>query len=378
MKRLNIFFALSFLSLIPLASPAEAQTEGRQSSSAIVKRRAEQDAAAAQGSSSSRVTDRMQQRFDNSSGVGDADKAWMKVIYRQLDLDKAPNTPLYYPTDIVDGEENLFRIIMRLLMDNQIKAYEFLDGREVFEDKYRLSVRDMLDRCYIAYTEAKGSTEKNPRFVADEADIPAAEVLRYFVIEQWEFDRRNNRLQNNILAICPVLMRSGEYTSEPEPMPLFWVKYADLRPHLMTRSVFLSDDNNLPTGTYDDFFTLNRYQGDIYKTRNLRNLSMNQMYPDPEDRRRAQDSIQATLDNFDAKLWVPSLDQLAQAREGGNEAATDSVAAADGPKDATRSRSSRAATRKAQSKPKARAKKEPKAKPAASSSAARSVRNRKK
>lgn len=377
MKRLNIFFALSFLALIPLASPAEAQTEGRQSSSAIVKRRAEKDKEDANASASSRVTDRMQQRFDSSSGVGDADKAWMKVIYRQLDLDKAPNTPLYYPTDIVDGEENLFRIIMRLLMDNQIKAYEYLDGREVFDDKYRLSVRDMLDRCYIAYTEAKGSTDKNPRFVADEADIPAAEVLRYYIIEQWEFDRRNNRLKNNILAICPVLMRSGEYTSEPEPMPLFWVKYSDLRPHLMTRSVFLSDDNNLPTGTYDDFFTLNRYKGDIYKTRNLRNLSMAQMYPDPEDRKRAQDSIQATLDNFDAKLWVPSLDELAQARENKEQAATDSVAA-DAPKDATRSRSSRAASRKAQAKPKARAKKEPKPKAAPSSSAARSVRNRKK
>lgn len=377
MKRLNIFFALSFLALIPLASPAEAQTEGRQSSSAIVKRRAEKDKEDANASASSRVTDRMQQRFDTSSGVGDADKAWMKVIYRQLDLDKAPNTPLYYPTDIIDGEENLFRIIMRLLMDNQIKAYEYLDGREVFDDKYRLSVRDMLDRCYIAYTEAKGSTDKNPRFVADEADIPAAEVLRYYVIEQWEFDRRNNRLKNNILAICPVLMRSGEYTSEPEPMPLFWVKYSDLRPHLMTRSVFLSDDNNLPTGTYDDFFTLNRYKGDIYKTRNLRNLSMAQMYPDPEDRKRAQDSIQASLDNFDAKLWVPSLDELAQASENKEQAATDSVAA-DAPKDATRSRSSRAASRKAQAKPKARAKKEPKPKAAPSSSAARSVRNRKK
>ncbi len=79
----------------------------------------------------------MQQRFDSTPDVGDADKEWMRVIYRQLDLDRAANAPLYYPVDIIDGEENLFRIIMRLLMADQIKAYEYLDGREIFTDKYR-------------------------------------------------------------------------------------------------------------------------------------------------------------------------------------------------------------------------------------------------
>ena len=49
--------------------------------------------------------------------------------------------------------------------------------------------------------------------------------------------------------------------------------------------VFTDDDNNLPRYTYDDFFTLNLYKGNIYKTRNLRNRSMAQLYPDPERRR---------------------------------------------------------------------------------------------
>ena len=374
-------------SLLALAEDASAQTDTSKSSSSSAitrKRGSDKDNTGADGRATA-VTDRMQQRFDSTPDVGDADKEWMRVIYRQLDLDRAANAPLYYlneyyPVDIIDGEENLFRIIMRLLMADQIKAYEYLDGREIFTDKYRLAVRDLLDKCYIAYSEAKGSTEKSPRFVADEADIPAAEVLRYYVIEQWEFDRRNNRLHNNILAICPVLMRVGEYSSEPEPMPLFWIRYSDLRPHLLTRSVFMTDDNNLPTGTYDDYFTLGRYDGEIYKTRNLRNLSMAQMYPEPEARKQAQDSIQATLDNFNKKLWVPSLDELTAAREAREAAAApDSATTAQESAKPSRSRSARAAAKKSSKTTKARkAKKEPKAKPAASSTATRSVRNRRK
>ncbi len=361
-----------------LAPDACAQTDGNRSSSsssAIVRRRADdKDKSATRGDA---VTDRMQQKFDSSTGVSDADKAWMRVIYRQLDLDRAENAPLYYPVDIVDGEENLFRIMMRLLMEDRIPAYEYLDGREVFDSKYRVSVRDLLEKCYIPYSEAKGSTEKSPKFIADEADIPSAEVLRYYVIEQWEFDRRNNQLHNNIIAICPVLMRTGEYTSEPEPMPLFWVKYSDLRPHLLTRSIFMSDNNNLPSGNYDDFFTLNRYEGEIYKTRNLRNLTMAQLYPDPEARKAAQDSIQAVLDNFDKKLWVPSLDELAANHDSQDQAADSTAVAKSDQARPSRSRSARAASKKSATKAK-KPKKEAKPKSSASSSATRSVRNRRK
>lgn len=388
MKRFSRHIATAALSLTAIigASPLlSAQTDtradtGTSSSSGIVRRNAAA-VEAAKSAAATGVTERMQHRFETTQDVGDADRAWMRVIYRQLDLDKGANSALYYPVDIIDGEENLFRIIMRLLMDNRLAAYEYLDGREVFDDKYRIEVRDLLDKCYIAYTEARGSNARNPRFLADEADIPAAEVTRYYIIEKWEYDRRSNRLQSKVTAICPVLMRTGEYSSEPEPMPLFWVKYDDLRPHLMTRAVFLSDDNNLPTATYDDFFTLGRYNGEIYKTRNLRNLSMAQLYPDPEERKRAQDSIQASLDNFDSKLWVPSLDELTAAREAREAAETDSIAAASGEKEKvtpsrTRSRTAKAAAKKSKSKTKAR--KEPKPRKASSGTATRSVRNRRK
>ena len=61
---------------------------------------------------------------------------------------------------------------------------------------------------------------------------------------------------------------------------MFWVKLDALRPvSLLRQYIFVDDDNNLPKCTYDDFFTLNMYDGDIYKTRNLKNKSMVQKYP---------------------------------------------------------------------------------------------------
>lgn len=263
-----------------------------------------------------KVSQRLQAHYDDAGmSITDADRQWMRVIYREINLDKDNNAALYFPEDKIDDQENLFRIIMRLVANNQIPVYEYLDGREIFTDQYRVKVRDLLDRFHIIYTNAKGSTERNPRFTIEESDVPTTEVLSYFVIERWEFDTRSNRMKTVVDAICPVLHRSGDFGGEAVKYPMFWVKYSDIRPWLAQQTIFTNDDNNLPTCTYDDFFTLTKYQGDIYKTRNLRNKSMMQLYPDPDDLKRAQDSIQSRLDKFEEKLWVPDREDVIAARE---------------------------------------------------------------
>jgi len=261
-----------------------------------------------------KVTQRMSNRMATVA-PSDADLQWMRVIYRELDLNKEANAPLYYPEDLIDGQENMFRLLMRLLASGQIPAYEYLDGREDFSDKYRVKVKDLLDRFHIVYKDAKGSTEKNPRFEIHESDVPTTEVLSYYVIERWEFDKRSNKTRTVVEAICPVLHRSDDWGMEAVKYPMFWVKFSDLRPYLSAHNIFTSDANNLATSTYDDFFQLNLYKGDIFKTRNLRNRSLVQMFPNADERRHAQDSIQKSLERFDNNLWVPSLEELQAMRE---------------------------------------------------------------
>ncbi len=333
------------------------------------------------------VTPRMQQHYEDAGkSITDADRQWMRVIYRQIDLDKPKNATLYYPEETVDDQENLFRIIMRLLANNQIPVYEYLDGREIFTDKYRLPVRDILDRFHILYTDAKGSTEKNPRFTIDESDVPTNEVLSYYVIERWEFDTRHNRTRTVVDAICPVLHRASDFGGEAVKYPMFWVKYSDIRPWLAQQMIFLSDDNNIPTATYDDFFTQNLYEGDIYKTRNLRNQSLMQQYPEPEALAKAQDSIQKRLTGFEDKLWVPDREEViaAKNKKSGKKESVDSESVSEDTEnaesevseDSEKSSQPKRSTKRSSKTKKA---KEPKvSKPKqSSSSVSRSVRRRK-
>lgn len=388
-------FSKYLIALVALAGAATAVAQDSSSSSSIVRRRAgDRDRNASRQAPG--VTDRMQQFYSKSS-ANDADLMWMRVIYRDLEMDNPKNAALYYPEDVVDGQENLFRIIMRLLADNAIPAYEYLDGKEIFTDQYRLKVSDMLERFHVLYSPAKGSTEKNPRFVIEESDVPANEIRSYYILERWEFDAKTNKTRRLVEAICPVLHRADEFGVDAVRYPMFWVKLDAIRPYLAQQYIFIDDDNNLPRYTYDDFFTMAMYDGDIYKTRNLTNRSMMKMFPDPDDRKRAQDSIQNRLESFDKNLWVPSREEVIAAREAREAAEAEAAAKAEGqeiadrdgaPADtqASESRTSRgrrgsATTAKKSNAKKAATKKtkvrKPKAPKSSSAGAARSVRRRK-
>ncbi len=314
----------------------------------------------------------------------DASMKYMRVIYRELDLvDENRNAPLYFPEDLTDGNENLFRIMFRLLAKNQVPAYEYLDGREEFTEENRVKMADVISRFEITATPAKGFSEKNPVYDIEPVDVPTNQVLAYYIIERWEFDNRSNSMKTTVEAICPVVVRDESYEISGRT-PMFWMKMSDLKPYLQQQYIFTDDDNNLATHTYDDFFTLNMYKGDIYKTRNLRNRTLAQIVGDDADEiKKAQDSIQNRLDHYADNLWVPSREELAAAREAAELAAAGDSTDVDEAKPArsTRAKSSRSSTRSGREgrrQPRVKKPKAPKSSAKPASSATRSVRNRRR
>ena len=328
-------------------------------------------------------TDRLNARFESTT-AHEADLEYMRQIYRYLDLNKPENTPLYFPEDVIDGQENLFRLMFRLVVDGDIPAYEYLDGREVFTDKYKVDVKEMLDRFDIYYTDGQGSAAKSPKFSIDESDVPTNQVNGYYVIEKWEYDNRSNRMRTRIEAICPVLTRIGDFGGEAR-YPMFWIKFDALRPYLAQQYIFLDDDNNLARYSLDDYFNLGMYNGDIYKTHNLRNLSMMQMFPDEDDLKRAQDSIDNRLRNYGKEVWVPTREEYLAKKAADAErakllAAGDTLAATtlsieDTNKGAGRAKNKRSTKASKVKQPKAAA---APSNSTANSSAEKSVRRRKK
>lgn len=224
---------------------------------------------------------------------------WVRGIYRFLDLEKGLNGSLYYPTTPTATRMNLFTLIMKQLAAGNITAYKWqLDGSEIFTADQQANIKDILDQFEIMYIEENG------KYKVEDIDLPNNEVRGYYVKELWYFDHNNSVFDVQTVAICPVLFRQDDYGEGTGRYPMFWLPYEEIKPYAAQMPVMTSNLNNVERGTIDDFFVMHRFDGEIYKTTNMRNMSMAELYPDQAVRKREEKKVEWELRAINDSLWV--------------------------------------------------------------------------
>ena len=237
---------------------------------------------------------------------------WRRDIYREIDLNDDANAGLYYPVEPIDKQLNLFTYVFKLALNGYIPVYEYrLDGNEVFTDSAKVQMRTVLDNYHIFYEERDGKLR------VDNSDIPSAEVKMYYLKESAYFDDANSTFHRKVQAVCPVMIREDDFGGEASKYPLFWVKYADLEPFLSRQTVMTSNLNNAATMSMEDYFTMNRYQGKIYKTNNMLGKTLAQYCPNDSALAKEQKKIEAELKAFEQNIFgdqhkKDSLDSIAK------------------------------------------------------------------
>lgn len=241
-------------------------------------------------------------QFNRGQSANVEDARWSRIVYRYLDLAKEKNSPLYYPVQPEGGRVNLFTKIFNLLADNTISAYEYLDGRELFTDEYKIDFMEFINRFGIYHRIDNG------KIVVEDVDVPSNEVQGYFVKEAYYFDSVTSDYKIKTIAICPVLIRQDDYDANSVRYPLFWISYDDITPYIKSMPIMLSGINNSMTGTVDDFFSKRSYDGEIYKAANPRNLSISQYSATAEEVEKEQERIEHQLRDFEKGLWKEYVD----------------------------------------------------------------------
>ena len=290
------------------------------------QRRAQQQEAQAKKktSPSSAMTRRAQISFPTALDVPE-DVVWRRDIYREINLEDDANAGLYYPVEPQGKQVNLFTYIFKLAQNGYIPIYEYpTDGSDVFEESSKIDMKTMLDNYQIFYEEQNGKLK------VDNSDIPSAEVKKYYLKESAYYDQANSSFHIKVLALCPVMMREddfSDYGGSATPYPLFWLKYSDLELFLNRQTVMTSSLNNAATMSMDDFFTLNKYEGKIYKTTNMLGKTLAQICGGDTAKLSAeQKRIEAELEAFRKNIFgdparKDSLDSIANANPANVKAA---------------------------------------------------------
>ena len=247
------------------------------------------------GTSSSSMSRRMQISYPVALDVPE-DVVWRRDIYREIDLNVEANSGLYYPVQPIGKQMNLFTYIFKLAQAGYIPIYEYStanDGQDDFSDAAKVQLKTVLTDHHIYFKEENGKLQ------VDNSDIPSQDVTKYYLKESAYYDQANSSFHIKVLALCPIM-----YDKDFGTEPLFWVKYADLEPYLSRQTIMTSNVNNAAVMSLDDYFTLNKYKGNIYKTNNMLGKTLIQMVDGDATRLTAeQQRIEAELEAFKNNIF---------------------------------------------------------------------------
>jgi gliding motility associated protien GldN len=251
-----------------------------------------------QSSNTQGMTRRMQLQYPTALDMPE-DVVWRRDIYREVNLDDEPNSGLYYPVEPMGKQMNLFTYVFKLALGGYIPVYEYrLDGNEVLEATAKVDMKTVLDNYHIFYEE------KNGKLSVDNSDIPSAEVKVYYLKESAYYDQANSSFHIKVQAFCPVMLRDDDFGCEAAKYPLFWVKYSDVEPYFSRQAVRISEKNDASLVNLDDYFTLNKYKGKIYKTNNSQGKTLMQIVGNDSTKLSAeQKRIEAELTNFQNNIF---------------------------------------------------------------------------
>src|SRR5574344_414489 len=256
MKRIVLLIAIIFAFGAAIAQPKARKNDTKKKST-----------------STSGMTLRAREMFPTAVEMPE-NVVWRRDIYRELDLTKEANASLYYPVEPVGKEMNLFTYVFKLALFGYIPVYEYrLDGNEDYSEASKVKMKTFLDNYHIYYEEKDGKLR------VENSDIPSAEVKMYYLKESAYYDQSNSTFRRKVLSLCPVMMREDDFGGEASKYPLFWVKYTDLEPFLNRHTMAASSRNNAAVIGADDYFTLTKYEGKIYKTNNLLGRTLAQYCP---------------------------------------------------------------------------------------------------
>ena len=264
------------------------------------------------------ITTRAQISFPTAAPMQE-DVVWRRDIYRELKLTEDANAGLYYPVEPVGSQMNLFTYIFKLMMNGPnrggIAAYNYrMDGNEMFTDSARVKPLQFLDNYHIFYER----TDHGIRL--DNSDIPSGEVKGYYLKESAYYDQGTSTFHRKVVALCPIMYREDDFGDGEVKYPLFWVRYDDLAPFLSKQIIMTSNLNNAATMSVDDYFTMNLYQGKIYKTTNMLGKTLAQYCPTDSAMAAEQKKIERELTDFEKTIYGDparrdSLDSIAASKE---------------------------------------------------------------
>jgi len=235
----------------------------------------------------------------------DADVAYSKLVYRDIDVREKKNLPLKW-------EKNpLYKILNTAITTGEdasvpkVRSYKSEEDwgtkpMTVKEARERASEKKTLD-IPIDPEDPERTIQKDTFIYFD-----WYKIKKYRIKEEWIFDRQRSEFYCRIIGIAPLYEREVAGLDQPLVLELCWIDYKDLRTSFVNQEIF-NRQNDAQRLSYLDFFEMRLFSS--YITGENNPMAYPRITDNPEFKDNTMlalyesERIKSDLFNWEHDLW---------------------------------------------------------------------------
>jgi gliding motility associated protien GldN len=185
------------------------------------------------------VKDRIPLAYEH---IREDDAAYMQRVWREIDVHEKMNLPFVYKAEGDLGNQRFIYILLNAIKNDSITAFSPLDDRFTTPLPFSEIVNGLVGKpMTISVPDLKNDPDGSKGLMRDTTivnEFDPDKVERYWIKEDWVFDKESSRMQVRILGIAPLKTITNDDGSFRDVTPIFWVYYPDLRPIFARHEVY--------------------------------------------------------------------------------------------------------------------------------------------
>lgn len=252
------------------------------------------------------IKDRTPLSYEN---IREDDAVYRQRVWREIDVHEKMNLPFLYSADEDNGNQRLIYILLSHIKTGEVTAFSPIDDRfttpitvgEITKQLIGESKKIQVPDWTLDPDGSKGIMKDS---VIVEEFNPESTVEKYWLKEDWVFDKESSKLVVRILGIAPLKTIRNPDGSYRDVTPLFWIYYPDLRPILVKYEAY-NGKNYGARLSWEELFESRMFASRIIKSTydNPYDQLISSYIKDPILRLLEGDNVRDKIFNYEQDLW---------------------------------------------------------------------------
>src|ERR1044072_3347817 len=251
------------------------------------------------------VKDRIPLAYEH---IREDDAAYMQRVWREIDVHEKMNLPFVYKAEGDQGNQRFIYILLNAIKNDSITAFSSEDDRFTTPLPFSEIVKGLVGTPKpLTVPDIKNDPDGSKGLMRDTIivdEFNPDKIERYWVKEDWVFDKESSRMQVRILGIAPLKTITNDDGSFRDVTPIFWVYYPDLRPIFARHEVY-NGKNFGARMSWEELFESRMFASRIIKStvNNPNDEYILAYIKDPILRLLEGEDMKERIFNYEQDLW---------------------------------------------------------------------------